>query len=91
MSKTLLVIKVSPNGPNSISNSVLDAFVGAWKEKNADGKVVERDLSSNPVPFLDAEAIYAGYTPEDARSDGQKAKLAARMVLIDELKVRVCR
>ena len=30
--------------------------------------------------------MYAGYTPEESRSDGMKSKLAARMVLIEELK-----
>ena len=86
MAKVLLKITTSINGDHSISNSVCDAFVGAWKEKNADATIVERNLATDPVPHLDAEAIYAGYTPEENRSDGMKSKMAARMVLIEELK-----
>ena len=57
MSKTLLKITTSINGPNSVSNGTCDAFVGAWKEKNPDCILVERDLQATPVPLLDMEGI----------------------------------
>ena len=85
MAPTLLYVSVSPNGPNSSSRNVGETYVAAWKAAHPDGKVVERDLAANPLPVLDGEAIYAGYTPEEARSPSAKAKFAARMELINEL------
>jgi len=43
-------------------------------------------LNATPVPLLDTEAIYAGYTPEESRSEGMASKYKARMDLIDEIK-----
>jgi FMN-dependent NADH-azoreductase len=47
--------------------------------------VKTRDLDAVPAPHLDAETIFATWTPEDQRPESQKAKLAARMVLINEV------
>lgn len=86
MSNSLLKITTSVNGDHSISNGLADAFVAAWKEKNPDGVVIERDLQKSPVPHVDGEAIYAGYTPEDQRSPSQVAKFSARLELVNEIK-----
>jgi FMN-dependent NADH-azoreductase len=84
--KKLLQITCSPNGEHSISNSICAKFVEAFKAKHPSATIVVRDLATHPVPHLDGEAIYAGYTPEESRSDSMKAKWAARLALIDELK-----
>jgi len=42
-------------------------------------------LQKTPVALLDGEAIYAGYTPEESRSESAKVKFAARVELADEL------
>ena len=82
---SLLVIEVSPGGEHSVSRGITSEFVSAWSAKNAGGKVITRDLATNPVPHLDGEAIFAGYTPEDSRSEGMVAKHAFRNELIKEI------
>ena len=57
---SLLVIEVSPGGEHSVSRGITSEFVSAWSAKNAGGKVITRDLATNPVPHLDGEAIFAG-------------------------------
>ncbi len=67
---SLLVIEVSPGGEHSVSRAITGEYVTAWKAAHADGQVIVKDLATNPVPHLDAEAIFAGYTPEESRSSG---------------------
>ena len=66
---SLLHIEVSPGGEHSVSRSISSEFVAAWTAKNAGGNVIARDLAANPIPHLDGEAIFAGYTPEESRSE----------------------
>jgi FMN-dependent NADH-azoreductase len=82
---SLLVIEVSPGGENSVSRSITGEYVTAWKTAHAGGNVIVKDLATNPVPHLDAEAIFAGYTPEESRSSGMVAKHAYRHELIKEI------
>lgn len=81
----LLHIEVSPTGNNSISRSISQDFVKSWSTAHEDGRVVLRDLAANPVPHLDIEAIYAGYTPESDRTASASAKHAYRLELITEI------
>ena len=82
---SLLHIEVSPGGEHSVSRAVSAEFLAAWVKKHPDGKVITRDLNANPVPHLDAEAIFAGYTPEDDRSSEMAKKHAYRHELINEI------
>ena len=82
---SLLVIEVSPGGENSVSRSISKEFIAEWSAKNPGGKVLTRDLAVNPIPHLDGEAIFAGYTPEEARSESMVAKHAFRHELIEEI------
>ena len=82
---SLLHIEVSPAGEHSVSRAISAEFLAAWKEKNADGTIISRDLALNPVPHLDGEAIFAGYTPEDQRSSSMVAKHKYRHELISEI------
>lgn len=82
---TLLHIEASPMGENSVSRAVTAEFLTAWKAANPEGTIVERDLSTNPVPLLDAEAIFADYTPDADRPETMAAKRALRGELIDEI------
>jgi len=72
-------------GENSVSRKIGSEFTAAWSTKNPDGAVISRDLNANPVPHLDAEAIFAGYTPEEGRSAGMVSKHAFRHELIEEI------
>jgi FMN-dependent NADH-azoreductase len=82
---SLLHIEVSPGGEHSVSRSISAEFLTAWSAKHADGKVISRDLAANPIPHLDGEAIFAGYTPEDQRSSTMVAKHTFRHELIAEI------
>jgi FMN-dependent NADH-azoreductase len=82
---SLLLIEVSPGGENSVSRGITKEFVQSWSSKHADGKIITRDFSVDPIPHLDAEGIYAGYTPEADRSSAMATKHAFRMELIEEI------
>ncbi len=82
---SLLVIEVSPGGEHSVSRAITGEYVTAWTAAHADGQVIVKDLATNPVPHLDAEAIFAGYTPEESRSSGMVTKHAYRHELIKEI------
>lgn len=82
---SLLQIEVSPSGEHSVSRQISAEFVSAWKAAHADGTVIVKDLAVNPVPHLDGEAIFAGYTPEGSRSEGMVAKHQYRQDLIKEI------
>lgn len=47
--------------------------------------IARRDLSK-PVPLVDEAWIEANFTPEDQRTEAQKAKLAISDMLVEELK-----
>lgn len=54
-------------------------------EKLDAGSVTLRDLAAEPLPQVDADWIGANFTPADARSDAQAAKLALSDTLIAEV------
>ncbi|MFJ3667909.1 FMN-dependent NADH-azoreductase [Streptomyces sp. NPDC090106] len=83
---TLLHIdsSVFPHGA-SASRSVTDAFRKAWQEQHPDGTVVYRDLSTEPVPHITADAHTAGFADPATHTPAQAAAFAARVRLIEEL------
>jgi FMN-dependent NADH-azoreductase len=81
----LLHIDVSPFGDNSNSKPVAAAFSAAYRTAHPGETVVTRDLAKSPLDHLDSESIYAGFTPEDARSESMKKKDSLRIELIDEI------
>lgn len=82
---TLLHIEVSPMGENSYSRRIAQTFMDSWHKKHTDGDVIHRDLNANPVPHLDAETIFAGYTPEGEWPSSMASKHKARLDLIEEI------
>ena len=58
---TLLYVSVSPRGDYSISRQLGNAAVEAWKARNPEGRVIERDLPRTPLTFVDVDWI-AGAT-----------------------------
>ena len=82
---SLLLIEVSPGGENSVSRGITKEYLKSWSAKNPDGKIITRDFSVDPIPHLDAEGIYAGYTPEADRSSAMAEKHAFRLELIEEI------
>jgi FMN-dependent NADH-azoreductase len=81
---TLLHIDSSPL-ESSVSRELTREFTKAWKAKNPEGRVIDRDLAVSPAKPIDQSWVGAAYTPEAARSEEQKAVLAASDILIAEL------
>jgi FMN-dependent NADH-azoreductase len=81
---TLLVIESSPRS-NSASSSLTQKFAAEWQQKNPDGKVIVRNVFTQPAPLVDEAWISAAYTPVGKRTDEQKKALAASDTYVDEL------
>jgi FMN-dependent NADH-azoreductase len=80
----LLVIESSPRTA-SVSTSVAREYVTEWQRKHPSGKVVRRNVSLDPVPFVTEPWIAAVFTPVESRTPDQKQLLALSDTLIDEL------
>ena len=74
--KTLLLIHTSLQGPESLSSSLAGDYVAQWQTSNPDGRLMSRDLASNPVPHLTAERFAAFTTTADER-DAEQLAIAA--------------
>lgn len=84
-SRKLLAISASPMGSYSVSRAVADEYIRSWKLTFPEGKIIQKDLVTNPIPHLDAEAIHANYTPADQQSPAMQKKHNFRLDLINEL------
>ena len=82
---TLLHLDVSPRGDYSVSRQLTKAVVEEWKKNNPGGKVIYRDLSEKPLPFVDLPWIAAAYSTPDQHTAEQQAAIAVSNELIDEL------
>ena len=83
--KTLLNIRTSLFGTDGASSQLADSFVADWLQRNPNGRVVTRDLASNPVPHLTAERFLAFGSKPDHRSPAQQAAVDYSDALIQEL------
>ena len=81
---TLLVIESSPR-PASVSTSLTQKFAAEWQQKNPSGKVITRNLFSQPAPLVTEAWIAAAYTPVGHRTAEQKNALAVSDEFIQEL------
>jgi FMN-dependent NADH-azoreductase len=82
---TLLQIDTSPLA-SSISRELTREFVKNWKSAHPAGKVIQRDLATNPPAPVDQAFIYAMFTPEEALQPEQRALLAYSDEAIAEIK-----
>lgn len=83
--KTLLVIRSSLFGEAGQSGKLTDQFVQRWLQTHPDGRVVTRDVVSEPVPHLTAED-FGGFQVEAAeRNASQQAAVARSDQYINEL------
>lgn len=85
MSKSLLAIKSSLRGAESVSNRLVDLFLGEWRAHRPQDQIFVRDLAAQPLPHLDGEAFAAFATPPDRRTERQSELAARSDALIDEL------
>jgi FMN-dependent NADH-azoreductase len=84
--KTLLQIKASMFSGSGQSTQLADQFVAAWRARNPDGKLVERDLGAEPVPHLTAQRFGAFLAKPDERDAQQQAVVDFSDALIEELR-----
>ena len=80
----LLHIDSSPRAA-SVSSRLAAAFVENWRQQNPRGTVIHHNTTLERLPYLDASAVDAWFTPAGALSPEQKQSLAASDRCVDEL------
>src|SRR4051812_23665184 len=81
----ILQINSSARSTGSESTRLADAIVAKLVAANPAAQVTRRDLAAQPHPILDEAALGALFTPADARSDAQKARIALDDALIAQV------
>ena len=84
--KTLLQIQFSIFSNGGQSSQLAERFIAAWRASNPGGKVIVRDLATEPVPHLDAARFGAFLAKPGERTSTQQAVVDYSDTLIDELK-----
>ena len=80
----ILTLNGSPKIEGSVSRNLVQRFVDNWSAQDT-VRIVARDVGTTPPPHLDEATIGAIYTPEDARSEDQQARIAFSDELVGEL------
>ena len=83
---TLLQINTSLFAEHGQSSQLAERFVAAWKTRHADAEIIRRDVTTDPVPHLDARRFSAFTTPAGQHNPEQAAVIAYSDALIDELR-----
>ena len=73
------------NGQGSQSTRLASELVDTLRAGSADATLTLRDLTASPHPALDEATLGALFTPADARSPEQHARVALDQALIDEV------
>jgi FMN-dependent NADH-azoreductase len=81
---TLLIVNSSPRS-NSVSRRLTSHIAEEWAAHNPDGRIIERDLAAEPLPFLTESWIQASATPAARQTAEQRQALALSDALIEEL------
>ena len=74
------------HGQGSQSTRLANELVGQLRAAHPGATLSLRDLAANPHPALDEATLGALFTPADARSAEQHARVALDHALIDEVK-----
>ncbi len=83
---SLFRLDSSIRSQGSVSREVADTVERAYLQQHPHGTVVRRDLGADPLPADQwSTGALAGFTPEDQRTDAQRAALARAAELADEL------
>jgi FMN-dependent NADH-azoreductase len=82
---TLLKLDVSTRGSLSISRRLSSLFIDQWREAHPHSQIIERDIATTHLPYLEFPWITATLTRSSARTEEQKALLAPSDELITEL------
>jgi FMN-dependent NADH-azoreductase len=70
----------------SASRQLADLVEAEWLAAHPDSAVIRRDIAAEPIPAtMWADAVTGGQTPDDQRSEGQRAAVAQAAAIADEL------
>lgn len=81
----ILQINSSARSSGSESTRLADAIVARLQAANPGAQLVRRDLAAEPHPVLDEAALQALFTPAEARSAEQAARVALDDALIAQV------
>ena len=70
---------------NSISKTLAAHFMDKWMRSNTEDEVIYRDIGLNPPEYISQDWIAAVFTPDESKTDEQRALLALSDTLIDEV------
>lgn len=82
--KTLLVIHTSGRVTRSITRRLAQQFISHWKAVDGN-RVIERDVTANPLPFVNEAWIAGAFSDPATHSPVLREALAVSDTLIDEL------
>jgi FMN-dependent NADH-azoreductase len=84
---TLLRVDASIQGPRSASSELADLVLAEWTAAHPERPVVRRHLAADPLPAdAWAAAVGAAFTPDEQRTDAQRAAAALAGELAAELR-----
>ncbi len=84
---TLLRVDASIQGPRSASSELADLVLAEWTAVHGGRPVVRRHLAADPLPAdAWAAAVGGAFTPDEQRTDAQRAALALAGQLAAELR-----
>ncbi len=81
---TMLIVNSSSRS-GSVSRRLTSHVAEQWKQRNPDGRIIERDLAANTPAFLDDAWIQAVHTPGRPWTPEQRKALSLSDELIGEL------
>ena len=83
---TLFRLDASILPATSASRELGDLVEAEWLAAHPSSDVVRRDVAADPIPATAwRDSVTSGFTPADQHTDGQRAAIALRTQLADEL------
>ena len=83
---TLFRLDASILPATSASRELGDLVEAEWLAAHPSSDVVRRDVAADPIPATAwRDSVTSGFTPADEQTDGQRAAIALRTQLADEL------
>jgi len=82
--KTLLVVHTSGRVTRSITRRLTQQFIARWKATDGN-RVIERDVTADPLPFVNEAWIAGAFSEPATHSPALREALAVSDTLIDEL------
>src|SRR5260370_8826881 len=84
---SLYMLDASIRVESSHSRVIADIVEQEWRNAHPGEPVIRRHVGVDPIPATTwATAVFAGRTPEESRTDEQKAALALAAALTDQLR-----